>query len=1305
MKSIFLLISISFSVNSVSAQTWKEMMNNPNVNIYDVVQEAESYFENIDIHEKGSGWKTYQRWLFENEPKFYPSGDRSEVDPYFVSKNYEAFLLNNPSPKALFNTGWEELGPHYIEQVTGHYAVGLGRVETFYADPNDADRIYLGSRSGGFWKTTDGGTTWTESTTDFLFASGVNTMTVSPTNPDSVFINVRNSRNGTTHGVYLSTDAGDTWNVTNFNPTNLGWGGMGTNRQIYQVIYHPTVPGLMFVGTNEGLFRSTDNLNTWTNPIATLDFQTIAFHPTNPSIIYAKTSNNNSAIYVSTDGGISFNLSNTIPGNSSSIKLSTTPACPTCVYIGSSDGVWKSSDEGMNFAFVSDPGISNFGAFAVSDIDTNIILFGDIDTHMSYDEGVTFGQVTYWSQGNANYNTTGTYVHADIRGSRCQNGVFWVNTDGLLCKSLDNGATWIMYEGQSIRENYNLGLSQSNHERTITGSQDNGTSIKTENSWVEFYGADGMEGIIHPLNDDWMIGSLQNGGRRRTKDGGQTQSGITPSGQTGYWIAPLFYDPNDQMTVYHMGDSIYRSNDFGSSWMTVGSPNFSGTIQYATIAENNSNILVATRGANIEISLDGGVSFTSIQSGLPNSSIRDVVFDPKNDSTIVVIYASYQNNGQKVYMTNDQGSSWQNITYNLGDMPIRSVVIDHTNASTIYLGCEIGVFKKAMNAATWSLYNVDLPNTSILELEVMNGSNTLRAATWGRGLWEFTLDGRQSYPSILTTQITDQPTDEFPLEGDDQFVTSVISYDNTITSAYVEWSINSPVFGNVIPMTNTIDSTWVSNLPIPNQVAGTKVFFKVFAVGNAGDTTETYKFMYEVKPEVACLSSGNMGWATAVTLVDFNTIFNSTGKTQPYTDYSPSDSATVVIGSSHDLSVNVNTDGNYSVHARVWIDWNDDADFADPGEQYELGSAQNTPDGPTDLSPLTITVPLTAQIGKTTMRVSAKFGSPADSCDTDFDGEVEDYAIIIEKMLLVDSTGFSICSNDSVYVGGAWQTSAGVYYDTIAVSPIADSVQITSLGVNSISSSTDIQTECESYTWPSNGATYTTSGVYTATLVNAAGCDSIITLDLTINASSTTSETIEVCDNYTWPVNGLTYSATGTYSEILTNANGCDSVLTLNLTINSASSSVSQLGEVLTADLSGASYQWINCPSMTPINGATNQSYTATVNGDYAVIVTINGCSDTSSCFTVGNIGILENDFGTGLSIYPNPTSGKFSIDLGEVYESGSVRITDISGKLVHASDFSNRQLLEFVLKEAAGVYLLIIESKGQKAAVRLVKE
>ena len=129
------------------------MADDPNINLYDVVDEAERYFQNIDKSKKGSGWKGYQRWLYENEPKYYPSGNRNIIKSDFVSKEYKEFISKNTgSNKSTFDNGWEELGPYYIEEVTGHYAVGLGRIESFYIDQNDDNRIFLGSRSGGFWR-------------------------------------------------------------------------------------------------------------------------------------------------------------------------------------------------------------------------------------------------------------------------------------------------------------------------------------------------------------------------------------------------------------------------------------------------------------------------------------------------------------------------------------------------------------------------------------------------------------------------------------------------------------------------------------------------------------------------------------------------------------------------------------------------------------------------------------------------------------------------------------------------------------------------------------------------------------------------------------------------------------------------------------------------------------------------------------------------------------------------------------------------------------------------------------------------
>ena len=176
-------------------------------------------------------------------------------------------------------------------------------------------------------------------------------------------------------------------------------------------------------------------------------------------------------------------------------------------------------------------------------------------------------------------------------------------------------------------------------------------------------------------------------------------------------------------------------------------------------------------------------------------------------------------------------------------MPVRSVVIDHTDNSTIYLGTEIGVYKKAMSENTWSSYGENLPNMTVMELEIMYGSNALRAATWGRGLWEYSLDGREDFPAILTTEISNQPTDTQPKVNIDQYVTSTITYDGEISNAYVEWSTDLSSNINTISMTNSSGNIWVSDTHIPNQEEGTKVYFKVFVEGQNNDISQTYRYV------------------------------------------------------------------------------------------------------------------------------------------------------------------------------------------------------------------------------------------------------------------------------------------------------------------------------------------------------------------------------------------------------------------------------------------------------------------------------
>jgi hypothetical protein len=205
--------------------------------------------------------------------------------------------------------------------------------------------------------------------------------------------------------------------------------------------------------------------------------------------------------------------------------------------------------------------------------------------------------------------------------------------------------------------------------------------------------------------------------------------------------------------------------------------------------------------------------------------------------------------------------------------------------------------------------------------------------------------------------------------------------------------------------------------------------------------------------------------------------------------------------------------------------------------------------------------------------------------------------------------------------------------------------------------------------------------------------------------SDVSVDAITSCNPYTW-INNKTYTASNsTATHLLTSTAGCDSLVTLDLTIDTLTLAVTQAGISLSANQSGVSYQWLNCSAMTPIVGATGQTYSATVNGDYAVIINNNGCSDTSNCYNVTSVGLVQDDFGNELLISPNPTNGNFSIDLGKHYNSVTVIIADLHGKQIQSKVYKNSQLLDFTLKQPAGVYILMIESGDKRSTMRLIKQ
>jgi len=254
------------------------------------------------------------------------------------------------------------------------------------------------------------------------------------------------------------------------------------------------------------------------------------------------------------------------------------------------------------------------------------------------------------------------------------------------------------------------------------------------------------------------------------------------------------------------------------------------------------------------------------------------------------------------------------------------------------------------------------------------------------------------------------------------------------------------------------------------------------------------------------------------------------------------------------------------------------------------------------------------------------------------------------------------------------------------------------------STSTINASSCAVYTAPS-GATYATTGMYMDTIPNYCGADSVITINLTIGANSTATVNVTECVSYTAP-SGAVYTTTGMYMDTIANSCAGDSIITINLTVPVLDLSVSNVGATITAGASGSTYQWIDCATLSPVAGETGQSFTATADGSYAVIVTTSGCSDTSACtaVTVGLNELLANDL---LEVYPNPSNGEFTVGVqGLVANEVIIEVLDFSGRVVGTRKFNNvngQLTASMNVNVDAGSYLVRVTANGESATKTVV--
>ncbi|MEY5047554.1 MAG: hypothetical protein RLZZ175_913 [Bacteroidota bacterium] len=732
MKKIFL--STAFWACSLAMPLWAqhrsifELMNDESANFYEVQKQASKYFDSVGTG-KGSGYKQFKRWEYKTSLLINEKGFRkSSAEIMKECRRAEAnFRSKNARTAAV--THWTELGPDKMTPTSG-WNPGVGRVRSIAISTKNASLIFAGTESGGAWKSTNGGKSWTATMVKET-NQNISALTIDPQNDQIVYA-------GCESGYYKSVDGGNTW-VLNTSVTST----------FNKFIIHPTNSNIIIAATKGGTYKSNDAGATWTKSHASA-VEDLEFKPNNPQIIYAI----GDGVYLkSTDGGNSFTAIASITGRGRSM-VSVTTANPEVVYViqATPSGIfgkfYKSIDSGDNFTIVSsgfsgnnnilgyEPnGTGTTGqawhdlAMDVSPTNENLVHVGGIICFKSIDGGITWNATTNWTWGN----TIG-YNHADVHVLTYNGSTLYSGSDGGIFKSTDNAENWTdITTGMGIRQFYRFGICKSNPEVISGGAQDNGTSVRrSDGIWYDWLGGDGMESFVDHQNPSILYGTSQGGDLYKSTDGGNTRVTLTnPSWGSGNWITPFRMDPNASSTIYVGYSKIYKSTNGGTTWDAISNYGASSRCDEIEIAPSNSNFIITRHGQKIYKTNNGGTTWTPVTIPTNIGNVNSVAIH-QSDPEYVVIGTSTGN----VYQSVDFADNFTQISgANLPAIAINKIVFDNGSLNGFYVGTVSGVFYKDSSLTDYLPFNENLPTQSISDMEFHNATKRLYVATYGRGVW------------------------------------------------------------------------------------------------------------------------------------------------------------------------------------------------------------------------------------------------------------------------------------------------------------------------------------------------------------------------------------------------------------------------------------------------------------------------------------------------------------------------------------------------------------------------------------------
>ncbi len=676
-----------------------------------------------------------------------------------MKKNYILIcvcILTNVFSSFSQSANWSAYLPALFPTNASGQIHGISRVSQLKFHPTNSSKMYAVSARGGLFISTNGGTNWTVAPgCDAMTFSTFASVCIDFTNDQIIYLgagdhNYYGTWGGAT-GVWKSTNGGTTFTQTTLN-----------NKIIVDMVMDPNDHNVIVAVTSGGIYKTTNAGTSWTLKTASREFDDLKQKTPVSRVLYAATTD--SAFFRSTDFGDTWNQITSgivLPSgitNGNGCRIAVTPADTNVVYLGmvaNAGTIYKSTNGGTSFTGVkttaspyltyydnasssSGQGDYNFG-IGVDRTNANILYLVAHNFWKSTDGGVNWTQMTNWWQ----------EVHTDMHQvviSPYNSSQVWDMNDGGVWLSTDGGLNWNpKSDGIYGYEIYHGSCSPTRRDMISIGTQDNGELYASSSGWFTNRGGDWQShcvfdyransSMVYYFDPDW-------GGipvpKRRLVNGGDATYGL-PASVTDF--TDIAFNRSNASLAFVADTVIWRTTNLSvttPSWTQILNTNKKIMTVHSSFADANRLYVITNDGTFYASTNALSASPTFSTFTLPNTT--------NNTASITTIKSSpnvvYVTCNTKVYRSIDNGANWTNITYNLPSVNHVRVLADEYYSSNelVFIASNNAVYYKTMNAASWTIYNTNLPSrTSIVDMSIYNDStaNTLlRVATYGRGVWE-----------------------------------------------------------------------------------------------------------------------------------------------------------------------------------------------------------------------------------------------------------------------------------------------------------------------------------------------------------------------------------------------------------------------------------------------------------------------------------------------------------------------------------------------------------------------------------------